>query len=276
MWHSLRKSVLAVDLRARACILISCVLHLFFIIAIVVLHWIKPVQRITVCKDMLITSAVTLIIDPRAPATGLVVNKGVQNTISTSQKTATTIVSEKKVASVKSSKKAAPKKATPSFSAKATADKKKEIKKEKPKPQQKAPAKKKEPTKPKAKPVDVPKKEAAKSESTPAQEALLAAALPANIEGPIMVARSAADASALTVQLEIQQALLHVWHPPVGMEGGISCQIRVTLESTGTVKSIEIVKPSGMRLFDASARAAIQQTAWPRGVWGTTLELCLQ
>lgn len=98
----------------------------------------------------------------------------------------------------------------------------------------------------------------------------------ATIDGPIVIARSAQEAAALTIQLQLQEELLRVWHPPVGIDDAVSCQVRVLLDATGIVQQIEMIKPSGMLLFDVSARAAVQQAVWPRGVWGTTLELVLQ
>jgi TonB family protein len=62
----------------------------------------------------------------------------------------------------------------------------------------------------------------------------------------------------------------------VGIEEGVSCTIKVTVDDTGAVQLLEIVKSSGIMLFDVSARAALQQATWPRAFWGTTLELCLQ
>ncbi len=301
MWHWLRKSVLAIDPLIRQCVVVSGGLHLFFIIAMIAFHWFKPVQQIAIFQHASVTKDVTIIIDPHAPVTGVIMQKrthaaanGSSHSTNASvksevKKPATTMVAEKKSAPAR---KKTPQKATP----------KKTVSKPK---KQKLP--KKEPAKPKKvtpkKPIKAePKKEPAKKEAlkpkeilekkditqkieppvtqAPQQEPVSALpdgiSLPEGIEGPIMIARSTADAAGLAVQLEIQEALLAVWRPPVGIDEGISCQIRVQLKSDGTMQSLEITKPSGMILFDVSARAALQKTVWPRAVWGTVLELCLQ
>jgi len=280
MWHWLHKSVWAVDPLVRTSIIFSVGLHLLCIVISLLVHYFKPAHQITIQRNTPITAEVTIIIDPRAPVTGVVIQKQAQkdDTAKRSGKTAevkaepkkptTTVVNAAKI-------RTKPPKKQPAKSAKKQSSKKKVESK------QSAKQAKKEPAKP------MPQKKVAQEQKiieqvktqpipTEAAKLPLGSEGPLIIDGPIMIARSAADATALAVQLEIQQELVRVWRPPVGIEEGISCTIKVLLENEGTVKLLEIVKPSGILLFDVSARAAIQQAVWPRAVWGTTLELCLQ
>jgi outer membrane biosynthesis protein TonB len=282
MWHSLRKSVLAIDPLVRLCIAVSCGLHIVLTMAILIAAWLQPAKQIIINKDAYIPQEVTIIIDPRASVTGLVTQKSAPSNGNNSQsntavkkeaqKSATTLVAEKK-ATARVAKKIMPKKTVPKPKPKQSV---------KPTPKKEVKAVKRNVEKPKPQPKPEIKKVIEKPMPTPslvdesAAPSGCAANVPIGVDGPIMIARSASDAAALTLQCEVQQELLRVWIPPVGVDASISCQIKVVLGADGTLTSLEIIKPSGMRLFDVSARAALQQAVWPRGVWGTTLELCLQ
>lgn len=294
MWHWLHKNVLVADLCMRRCVIISASVHLFLILISLLLNYIRPAQQITIRKDLQVTKEVTIIIDPHAAVTGLVTQRTPHAKSDVAQpqklqasapaqpviKPATTVVAETKKMASQLQKK------TPSKSLK---------KKEQPKPKKKPsvkpkPAVKKTatPAKPenKALPKNIPEKIVAQKPAVetktaepavpPAVNQAPSTPILAQIDGPIMIARSAADAAALTVQLEVQEALLQVWRPPVGVADTVSCLVGVTIDAAGKTQAIEIVKPSGMLLFDVSARAAVQQAQWPRGVWGMRLELCLQ
>lgn len=298
MWHWLRKSVLAIDPLIRFCIILSGGLHLFLIVATMVSYWLKPAHQISIFKNTLTTKEVTIIIDPHAPITGVIMQKGMQKTTrglqennnsaikNENKKPATTMVAEKKKSSspAKKQQKTAPKKtvAKPKKQQPKPAKPKKIMPKKQHNVETKKESKKTEVSKSKeisekkdtTQKVETPVTQAPHQESAPVvPEGII---IPDGIEGPIMIARSAADAAGLVIQREIQEALLAVWRPPVGVEEGVSCTIRVQLQSDGIVQSLEIVRQSGMMLFDVSARAALQKTVWPRAVWGTTLELCLQ
>lgn len=284
MWHSLHKSVQAVDLLLRFSVAVSVGLHVLCIILVVVMHYVRPAHQITIQRNTPLTTEVTIIIDPRAssyaratadgPVTGVVMDKPAQSsqmsasTKTESQKPVTTIVNAPAVKMKSQTKQQASKqKSKPKTASKKSAPKKL------PKSKLAKPVKKSSFAKASA---DMDKPRIETPQQAPAQQVPQTIELPAHIDGPIMIARNVSDAAVLSVQLEIQQELVRVWCPPVGIEEGISCTIKVVLENDGTVKSLEIVKPSGMMLFDVSARAAIQQAVWPRAVWGTTLELCLQ
>jgi outer membrane biosynthesis protein TonB len=274
MWHWLHKNVQAVDPLVRTSIIFSVSLHLLCILLLVLLHYLQPTRQLTIQRNAPLTTEITIIIDPHAPVTGVVIPKPTQlsqsstTTKTEQQKPATTVVSAPKA-----------KPHPPSLKLRRTSATPRKTKKQKAKPEKSAKPKK-EPTKKLT--VDKPRKAAPEKQlveqvkTQPVPEVPQATQLPASIDGPIMIARSSADATALAVQLEIQEELLRVWRPPVGIDEGISCVLKVTLDTNGVVQTLEIVKPSGIMLFDVSARAALQQAVWPRAFWGTMLELCLQ
>lgn len=296
MWRSLHKRVLGIDPVARISIAIACGLHLLLLIAIMCAELLKPAQQIQISRQLQGAQTPIIIIDPMIKETKIIA--------AASAGTATPALST--VASSSKAPVQSVQVAQPDVAAKQRRlEKKTTVVASKPKPKQK-PAKKTAPKKapkktavpkkkeaPKLKPVETPKKEPEKkieppvaSTSTPIKEEKVLApqtaapeilpALPVSSDGPIIIARSAVEAAAIAVHLEIQNELLRVWHPPIGIDDEITCTVRVIIDKEGTVKSLELTKPSGMLLFDVSARGAIQQAVWPRAVWGTTLELQLQ
>jgi outer membrane biosynthesis protein TonB len=292
MWHLLRKKVHGIDPVARISISIAGGLHLFLLLIVVCVEWLKPVQKIEINRQLHDAATAIIIIDPTVKETKIIHSSAVPHTKQTqkteaaapstspkkapSQKPAITMVEDKKTT--------APKKTQPK--AKPAAKKKPVQKKVESKKDTKKPTPKKESAKPK--PVEAPKKEPEKKiekpEPVPIQpqatqevaQAHNVPTLPDGSSGPIIIARSAQEAAALTTHLAIQEELLRVWHPPVGVDEHAACTIRVIISTEGTIKSLEVTQPSGILLFDISARAAIQQAVWPRAVWGSALELCLQ
>ena len=298
MWRLLHKSVLAIDPLVRISIAVSVGVHFLIILFCVVMQFVKPAHHIIINKDALSTKNITIIIDPHAPITGVVVHNKSKNVAgaptkaqpknNAPAKVATTVVAEKKSVKQNLVKKKSPQKAKKQSAkvakkpvTKKTAPKPKPAAKKTVKPDKKDVPKKIEKLEPKKviepiMPEPEPQPVEAPITQQPVSDSPAMSPLAAEIVGPILIARSASDAAALTVQLAIQEELLRVWHPPVGIEDGISCVVLVVLDGNGIVQEIEIKKPSGLLLFDVSARAAIQQAVWPRAVWGTTLELCLQ
>lgn len=293
MWHWLRKKVRGIDFVARVSVVLAVGIHLFLLLLMVCVEWVKPVQQIQINRQLQDVSTAIIIIDPTVKETKVIQSfTGVKQQAgipSTTQKQATsapraasTVIKEQKA------KKQPPAQSKTKPKAKPTAQKKPAQKKA----EEKKTIPKKEPAKPKL--VEAPKKEPEKKvapvekkfEPKPTAPQVQAAqdiaqvnnasALPDSNSGPMIIARSARDAALLAVHLAIQDELLRVWHPPVGIDESVACTVRVNIDAEGTIQSLELTQPSGILLFDISARAAIQQAVWPRAVWGNTLELCLQ
>lgn len=297
MWHWLHKSVWVRNLSytARISIISSCILHGALLLFFLIIHLMRPVTRIQVYKDLDLTKAVTIIIDPSSPKNGPASHQKIaaQQASSASSKNnnvvspGTNLVAEKKVQAKKNTASAQKKKQP----AKKTVPKEKPVAQKPTVPKKVAQKPKPEPKKTEQKkskePAPLPetkKPEAATSipniKKTESEKQVQSVATNPTPNTPPMagylIASSASEAATLTVALAIQEELLRVWHPPVGTEDGISCVVQVTLDAQGKLTEFAIKKSSGFLLFDVSARAAIQQAVWPQAVWGTILELCLQ
>ncbi len=305
MWRWLHKNVLIPDHYARISIVVSCGFHFLVLIISLVLQMMKPVRQILIHKDAPPLQEITIIIDPYATSFGATTQAlkdtqpapQINNELRTDALNASVVIahtpqkSELKTTPVVPVKKRPlkPKKVTPLSAKKKPITKKAAV----PKREKKVPKAVIKQVPKKIQRSDVPEKPEVKKiipsapvceesslKPTPLVESVPSVPIevPINqhIEGPILIARSASHAAALTVQLAIQEELLRVWHPPIGIPEGISCSMQITVDARGAVQLLEIKKSSGMFLFDVSARAAIHQAVWPHAVWGTTLELCLQ
>jgi|GEM_PF-4907635 len=289
MWHWLHKKLHALDPRARLSIGLACGLHLFTLVITICLHRLQPAMHVQINRALHTIHNPIIIIDTTARSaqnTSLMQQQTILNAPATGAQQVTPKIESpqhttliqtaptKKTVAQKTKKETPKKKATPAKPApKKVAQNKKETPKEKPKIQKTPKTTEKKPA-PIAAPAPGPT--ATKPATTPTAPATPIAAAAALPDGPFIIARSAAEASALSVHYVIQEELLRVWAPPVGIQDGVSCTARITLDTKGHLQNMEIIKPSGLLIFDVSARAALQQASWPRGVWGTTLELSLQ
>lgn len=55
----------------------------------------------------------------------------------------------------------------------------------------------------------------------------------------------------------LQKELIQQWKPPIGSPADASCEISSTINSTGKITHLTIVKSSGMVMYDLSARHAL-------------------
>lgn len=74
---------------------------------------------------------------------------------------------------------------------------------------------------------------------------------------------------------KIQHAIIQSWTPPVGLDQGVCCEMKITISSDGIADSIEVAKTSGVLVFDMSARTALQQIEFPKEVHGKTIMIAL-
>lgn len=74
---------------------------------------------------------------------------------------------------------------------------------------------------------------------------------------------------------KIQHAIVQSWTSPVGLDQGISCEMKIAVSLDGAADSIEVAKSSGILVFDMSARTALQQIEFPKEVHGKTIMIVL-
>lgn len=72
---------------------------------------------------------------------------------------------------------------------------------------------------------------------------------------------------------QLRQALMQVWHAPVGVTVATPCEIMVELDRDGNVVQAKVVVSSGVPVFDSTARMATLRTQFPRTAWGKTCML---
>lgn len=88
-------------------------------------------------------------------------------------------------------------------------------------------------------------------------------------DGTIYVGQAELDS--LRVQQEIQQEIETHWSPPAGLADVSSCQIKALIDWQGAAHDVQMVKASGVLLYDVSARAAVQAICFPQGARGKEL-----
>lgn len=80
-------------------------------------------------------------------------------------------------------------------------------------------------------------------------------------DGTIYVGQAELDG--LKLQQEIQQEIEMHWRPPVGLADAGGCQIKAFIDGQGMAVNLQMVKASGVLLYDVSARAAMQAICFP-------------
>lgn len=138
-----------------------------------------------------------------------------------------------------------------------------------------------EPAKPVIAPIKEPVKEIAKNEikKESATENNVAKAL--DIEQKItpvipenaQVSDNYRQVEALRMQAQLQKEIVQTWKPPIGVSPDCSCDVSFFVTTTGTLNHIKMVKPSGVMMFDISARQALCATKMPHWTYGKTLTI---
>ena len=79
------------------------------------------------------------------------------------------------------------------------------------------------------------------------------------------------DAQLLKVHEQIVEEIHKHWCPPVGIARDCVCELKVLVNGVGTVTKVNIEKPSGVLVYDISARSAVLAMTIPRWGWGKEL-----
>jgi len=77
------------------------------------------------------------------------------------------------------------------------------------------------------------------------------------------------------ISSKIQQSVVQNWTPPVGIDPGTACEMKVNISLQGAANSVEIIKSSGILVYDISARTALSQVEFPQEVYGKTIRIVL-
>jgi hypothetical protein len=80
---------------------------------------------------------------------------------------------------------------------------------------------------------------------------------------------------ALTKQFAFERTLTEAWHPPIGVHSR-SCTLKIHTKHDGTIRGIEMVRPSGLTMYDVQARSAVLAITMPRNIWGSAVEITFE
>lgn len=69
----------------------------------------------------------------------------------------------------------------------------------------------------------------------------------------------------------LQKELAKYWHPPVGMTKDYSCQIKMLINWSGQIQELEMVRSSGILMYDIAARSALHEIHMPDWVRGKSI-----
>lgn len=66
----------------------------------------------------------------------------------------------------------------------------------------------------------------------------------------------------------IQEEVMRVWEPPVGIPKGTECTVLFSIDNHGNVQHFELIKRSNMLLYDLSITQAAQSFNFNKALWG--------
>lgn len=72
------------------------------------------------------------------------------------------------------------------------------------------------------------------------------------------------DKIMLEAYQEIEQQLMGIWVPPLGLDEGLECTISVALDQQGKVQETKIVQSSHIITYDIAARNAAKDIRYPK------------
>lgn len=166
-----------------------------------------------------------------------------------------------------------PKKKTTVASKKKVTPKKKTIAKSKPKPKKKA-VKTAQKKKPVAKVAEKKKHSKKKIEKVAAKEKskpVVQKTIEAVSAQPVYVGQL--EMAALQMQDEMQQEVSKVWQPPAGLPKDLECTVKIVVDWSGKTQEAIVEQPSGVLMYDISARTAASKLCLPKAVRGKTVNI---
>ena len=81
------------------------------------------------------------------------------------------------------------------------------------------------------------------------------------------------EADALLMQQEIKAEVERCWRPPTGLAPELMCHITVRVGWDGVIAHMDIIKKSGVLMYDISAREAVAAMTFPKITWGKDLTI---
>lgn len=158
----------------------------------------------------------------------------------------------------KTVQKPATKKQAPQKGAQQTAKNKKEIKKP-------------EPVIKKEEPVAQQPEQAVVPANVCAHAEIASPGIEVGPEGALLIGQQ--EMAALEMTTWVQEAVAESWQPPTGLPEDLQCEIAVTVNWEGEIAEVNVVRSSGVSMYDMSAKQALHSFKAPQWAHGKTLTI---
>ena len=120
----------------------------------------------------------------------------------------------------------------------------------------------------KQEPEEVPKKESQPAAKKADQSKKVEQKKTAQSEPDLAKQESVADRYA-----DLYKEISQKWSPPPGIPSETACELTMQIDRNGTVIDMQILKSSGVLVFDVAAQAAIDELNYPQWAWGKAISL---
>ncbi len=72
---------------------------------------------------------------------------------------------------------------------------------------------------------------------------------------------------------DLYKEISQKWSPPPGIPSETACELTMQIDGNGNVIDMQILKSSGVLLFDVAAQVAIDELNYPQWAWGKAISL---
>lgn len=90
---------------------------------------------------------------------------------------------------------------------------------------------------------------------------------------PIALKVGYRDLEAMRQYTELQKKLAKYWKPPIGVSKDCECQIQIIVGWNGSIQKLEMIKQSGVLMYDIAARSALYTMSIPQWARGKSLTI---
>jgi len=84
------------------------------------------------------------------------------------------------------------------------------------------------------------------------------------------------DVEAMRRYNVLQKELVKYWRPPIGVLNGCSCKIKIFVSWDGSILEMDMIKQSGVLMYDVAARSALFAMSMPRWAQGKSITITFE
>lgn len=74
----------------------------------------------------------------------------------------------------------------------------------------------------------------------------------------------------------LQKELVKYWRPPIGVLNGCSCKIKIFVSWDGSILEMDMIKQSGVLMYDVAARSALFAMSMPQWAQGKSITITFE